>query len=413
MFLEKVFQPPAAFKRLVWSNLTAQFAEQIGLVAAPMVAVLVLHANAAETGLLQAIQTLPFLLLSLPAGVLVDRVSRRRIMVHAEALRATSLFCILVLFASGLLSLPLLAILGFVGAASTVAYSVAAPSLVPALVPREMLTIANGRVELARSSAFAAGPAAAGALVGWIGIPVAYAMATAISIFAVCLLAGLTEPTRPVSVRKHVLHDLRDGASFVLTHALLRPMLLTSIIFNVSWFILQAIYVLYAVRELGLSASVVGITLGIYGIGMVLGAIVAPLIAKRLPFGATLALGPLSALAGALVMVLTIRVPSALLAGLSFFLFGVGPIIWTVTSTTLRQAITPSNMLGRASALIMMATFGARPVGAAIGALIGSRYGIEACVVVAAIGFFVQFVVISVSSVSRLSVLPEMATGDV
>lgn len=404
----KISHLPAAFRRLAWSNLAAQLAEQIGLAAAPMVAVLILGANAAETGLLQTAQTLPFLLLALPAGILVDRTSRRQMMVRAEMLRALSLFCILLLAVSGLLSLPILATLGFIGAASTVVYNVAAPSLIPALVPREALAIANGRIELARSSAFAAGPALAGALVGWIGAPSAYAMAAAISMLAVVQLAGLTEPPRPARVRRHVLHDLREGASFVLGHPLLRPMLLTAVIFNIAWFILQAIYVLYAVRTLGFSASAVGVTLGIYGAGMVSGAIIAPHIAKRLPFGAMLVLGPFSALLGALIMALTILIPSFTLAGLSFFLFGVGPIIWTITSTTLRQAITPSNMLGRASALVMMATFGARPIGAAIGALIGSNYGIKACIVVATIGFFVQFVVILASSVSRLSKLPEM-----
>lgn len=113
-------------------------------------------------------------------------------------------------------------------------------------------------------------------------------------------------------------------------------MLLTAVIFNVAWFILQAIYVLYAVRDLGFSTSTVGMTLAIYGVGMVAGAIIAPRIAKWLPFGIMLLLGPFSALIGALIMVLTILTPSVLLAELSFFLFGIGPIIWSIASTTLR-----------------------------------------------------------------------------
>lgn len=398
----------ASFKRLAWSNLSAQLAEQIGLAAAPMVAVLILGANAGETGLLQTAQTLPFLILAMPAGILVDRVSRRQMMLSAEMMRAFSLFCILLLAVFGQLSLSLLAVLGFVGAASTVVYNVAAPSLVPGLVSHDLLAAANGRIELARSSAFAVGPALAGALIGWIGTQSVYAIATAISILAVFLLVGLTEPARPARIQRHVLHDLREGAVFVLAHPLLWPMLLTAVIFNVAWFILQAIYVLYAVRDLGFSTSTVGMTLAIYGVGMVAGAIIAPRIAKWLPFGIMLLLGPFSALIGALIMALTILTPSVLLAELSFFLFGIGPIIWSIASTTLRQAIIPRNMLGRASALVMMATFGARPIGAALGAFIGSTYGVKACIVVATIGFFAQFVVIINSSVSRLSKLPEM-----
>lgn len=398
----------AAFRRLVWSNLAAQLAEQIGLTAAPLMAVLLFDASAAETGSLQTIQTLPFLLLALPAGILADRVSRCQMMVRAETLRALSLFCILLLAISGLLSLPMLAALGFIGVASTVVYNVAAPSLVLALVSREVLAVANGRIELARSSAYAAGPAMAGALIGWGGATSTYAVAALISIFAVVQLTRLAEPPRAVSVRQHVLHDLREGASFVLTNPLLRPTLLTAVVFNISWFILQAIYVFYAIHTLGFTASTVGITLGIYGVGMTLGAFIARHVAKWLPFGAMLVLGPLSALFGALIMALTILVPSFILAELSFFFFGVGPIIWTITSTTLRQAITPSNMLGRASAIAMMSTFGSRPIGAAIGTFIGSIYGTKACIVVSTVGFFAQCVIIGVSSVSRLRKLPEM-----
>src|SRR5918911_3095197 len=143
---------PSAFSRLAWSNLAAQSAEQIGLAAAPIVAVLVFGAGEGATGLLQTAQTLPFLLLSIPAGVLADRLSRRRLMASAETLRALSLLGIVALAALGWLTWPLLALLGFLGACGTVAYSVAAPALVPALGPSEALPRANARIELARTS---------------------------------------------------------------------------------------------------------------------------------------------------------------------------------------------------------------------------------------------------------------------
>jgi predicted MFS family arabinose efflux permease len=398
---------PAAFRRLAWSNLTAQSAEQIGLAAAPLIAVLLFGAGAGATGLLQMALTLPFLLLTLPAGVMADRTSRRRIMAYAEAVRALSLLCIPLLMVSGLLTLPLLAVLGFVGAAGTVAYSVAAPAIVPALVPRHMLTAANGRLELARSSAFVAGPALAGVIVEWSGASAAYVFATVLSTCAVFLLIRLPEPARTGVARRNVLQELSDGARFVLSHPLLRPIVATAVFFNISWFVLQAVYVVYAIRELGLSASTVGVTLGVYGAGMVAGALIAPVIGRRLSFGTMLVVGPLSGLIAALVMVLTLQIPSVWLAGLSFFLFGLGPIVWVITSTTLRQSVTPNHMLGRASSLVMLATFGARPVGAALGAFIGALYGVQTCLVVAAVGFLVQFILIFISPVSRLDKLPE------
>jgi len=397
---------PAPFRRLAWSNLAAQSAEQIGLAAAPIVAVLALGAGAGGTGLLQTVQTLPFLLLSLPAGLLADRSSRRRMMAAAEALRAVSLLAVLLLLVTDGLSLGLLAALGFLGAAGTVAYSVAAPSLVPDLVPRAALPAANGRIELARSAAFAAGPAVAGALVAWTGAGLAFAAAAALSVLAVILLAGIREPQRPAMPRRHALQDLREGASFVLTHPLLRPVLLTAVFFNLGWFVLQAIYVPYAVDHLGLGASGVGATLGVYGIGMVLAALAAPRIARRMSFGATLLVGPFFGFAGALLMLLTVWVPFAPIAGLAFFLFGSGPTLWVIASTTLRQAVTPPAMLGRVSAIITMATFGARPLGAAIGGLVGDSRDAAACLAVAVIGFAIQALVIAGSPVPRLAALP-------
>jgi predicted MFS family arabinose efflux permease len=398
---------PAGFNRLAWSNLAAQSAEQIALAAAPIVAVITLGAGAGETGLLQTAQTLPFLILSIPAGVLADRTSRRRVMASAEALRALALAVVLVLAQVGGLTVPLLGLLGFVGACGTVAYSVAAPALVPALVPAEALPVANGRIELARTVAFASGPALAGALVGWTGGAPAFGIAAALSGCAVVLLAGLREPARPARPARRVLHELREGAAFVFGHPLLRPVFVTQLVFNTAFFMIQAVYVPYAVHRLGLAAFGVGVTLATYGVGMVVGALLAPRIIQALPFGLVVTLGPIAGLAAAVVMVLTVWVPAASLAALSFFLIGIGPIVWVISTATLRQTVTPGDLLGRASAISMTAT-GARPIGAALGALVGALYGAELCLVVAALGFAVQAAVILMSPVLRLERQPEM-----
>lgn len=397
---------PPAFRRLAWSNLAAQSAEQLGLAAAPLVAVLALGAGAGASGLLQTAQTLPFLLLSIPAGLLADRTSRRRLMAFAELLRALSLAAILAFLLTAHLSLPLLALLGFIGATGTVAYSVAAPSLVPALVPRPLLGAANGTLELARAAAFAAGPALGGTLVGYAGAPIAFATAAALSIAATTLLARLPEPPRPATPKRHPLHDLREGARFIRGHTLLRPILLTSVVFNTSWFLLQSIYVPYAAHTLHLAAPAIGLTLAAYGAGMVAGALAASRLTRRLPYGTMVVIGPCSALLAALLMAATLWLPSAPLATISFFLFGAGPILWTITTTTLRQAVTADTMLGRVSALLLTASFGARPIGAALGALIGHTLGAPACILAAALGFLLQFALILRSPVRRLATLP-------
>lgn len=408
---------PAGFRRLVLSSLPAQFSEQIALAAAPLAAVLLLGAGAVQTGLLQAAQTLPFLLLSLPAGVLADRASRRRLMLGAEALRAAALLAILLLLLGQALTLSWLAALGFLGAAGTVAYSVAAPALVPSLVPAGGLAMANRWLELTRSTAFAAGPALGGAVVGWAGVAPAYALATALSLLAALLLRGLPESAdrgRDRRERRHPLAELREGAGFVLSHPLLRPVLVTATLFNTAWFLLQSVYVVYAVERLGLGAGGVGLTLGLYGVGMVAGAAAAPWLMRRLSFGATIALGPLGALLASLLMLATLALlpgvwPSGFLAGMSCLIFGAGPILWTIATTTLRQSVTPPGLLGRVSATVMTATFGARPLGAALGALLASQGGMEACLWASSLGFAAQFLVLSRSPMPRLVRQPEMA----
>src|ERR1700710_3298961 len=170
---------PPTFNRLAWSNLAAQSAEQIALAAAPIVAVLLLGVGEGRTGALQTALTLPFILFAIPAGLLADRISRRALMAGAEALRAAALLAVLPLIGLNLLTLHLLALLGFIAVCGTVAYSVAAPALVPSLVPSTLLPAANARIELARTIAFAAGPALGGVLVGWLGAAPAFGLAAA------------------------------------------------------------------------------------------------------------------------------------------------------------------------------------------------------------------------------------------
>ena len=313
-------QLPRPFLRLVWSNLAAQSAEQLGLAAVPIVAVLALGAGPGEIGLLATAQTLPFLILSMPLGLLADRTSRRQLMALAEGLRL---------------------------------------------------------------------------------------LAAVLSASAVALLLGLNEPKRLAQPARHPLLELQDGARLVWRHALLRPILLTAVAWNISWFVLQAAYVPYAVRTLGLSAGGVGITLASYGAGMIVGALFAPRVMGALPFGRAIQVGPTISVLAAMTMVATLAFPSAAVAVMSFFLFGVGPIIWTITATTLRQTVTPNAMLGRVSALFLTVNMGARPLGAALGGFVGAAWGEPACLILALLGFILQAWLIFASPVSHLQHLPE------
>jgi predicted MFS family arabinose efflux permease len=221
------------------------------------------------------------------------------------------------------------------------------------------------------------------------------------------LLSTLPKTTPSTAPRRHFMAELHEGARFVYRDRYLRPMIVTAIFFNTGFFVLQAIYVPYAVQHLMLSASQVGLTFAAYGIGMMCGAYFASAIANRIRFGLMLIVGPVCGLIASLVMVASIFQPSFWIAASSFFLLGVGPILWVVGSTTLRQAIAPARMLGRVSAISNTATFGARPLGALAGAVIAGRLGIDACIWTSVICFLIQALVIILSAVSKLKRIPD------
>ena len=169
----------------------------------------------------------------------------------------------------------------------------------------------------------------------------------------------------------------------------------------------HAVFVPYAVRHLALSATSVGTTLAMYGAGMVVGALVATRVMRRLAFGTVIGLGPVCGFVAAGVMALTTVVAMPLLAGLSFFLLGVGPILWVISTTTLRQSVTPPRLLGRVSAINIL-SYGARPLGSAIGAIVGGLYGAETCLYLAVAIFGALAMVILLSPAVSLARQPEM-----
>src|SRR5437764_10264815 len=144
-----------------------------------------------------------------------------------------------------------------------------------------------------------------------------------------------------------------------------------------------------------------------YGAGMVVGALAATRVMRRIAFGTVIGLGPIAGFAAAGLMALTIFIPSPSLAALSFFLLGAGPILWVISTTTLRQSVTPPSLLGRVSAINIM-SYGARPLGSALGAIVGGIYGAESCLYLAAAIFGAQALVILMSPAVALAQQPEM-----
>ncbi|MEF3405322.1 MFS transporter [Agromyces sp. CCNWLW203] len=409
MSLERRRPLPARFTRIAWSSVLTQFAEQMALVAAPLAAIMVLGAGATETALLQVAQTLPFLLLSIPFGLIIDRSSPKRVLLASEGLRAATLACTVVLILTDRLTFETLLVVGFVGAIGTLGAGVAIPSAVPQLVARDRLMDANGWLELGRSIAFISGPVIAGAIVSFAGAEMAFVVATVACTAALALLARIDIARPAPQPARSAWREIGDGLRYVLSHEILRPMIVTSMIFNVGWFLIQSVFVVYALENLGMTPATVGTAMGVFGIGMVLGALTARPLSKRITLGRMTVIGPVCGFIGAGLLVMTMWIPTSTLAFVSFFLFGFGPVLWSIATTTLRQAVTPARMIGRVSSLLVVSTYGARPIGAGLGALIAALLGMDWCIAVAVVVFAAQ---LGVVLASRLPAVRELPVSD-
>lgn len=399
------------FRRLWFANLAASGAEQLAVVSLPLIAVLALGAGAFDVGALGAAQTLPYLLLSLIAGLWADRWPRQMLMAGAEALRVLLVAVISLIALAEALNLTILAILGFGLSAATVMFNVAAQAYLPSVVQRESLASANARLEFARAATVFLGPGLTGAFAAWSSPVVALALSAATSILAVWALSDRSMRRDIIpSQRSSLATALSEGLVFVWREKLLRAIAACAMAWNFSWYVLMAVLVLFALQVQGLNTAELGIALGMQGGGMLLAALSAGWFAAHMPFGLMIVLGPVfSVLAAALLAISTVAtgMPALVLLCGVFFLFGYGPMLWTVGQTTLRQAIVPASLIGRVSAVQQMANLGMRPIGALVGGWVGGSYGLTAAIWLAIIGYGVQLVVILASQVPALRGLPE------
>ncbi|OTQ27497.1 MFS transporter [Gilliamella apicola] len=393
--------------KISYSNLCAQFSEQIIIAVLPIIAVLSMSASAAETAFIQMINTLPFLLLSIPMGVIADRVSRKKLMIIIEIVRATAIFILFYLTFSGSLSINKIALFGFFIAMGTVIYSVASPALVASFVIKEQLINANRSIEIAKSVAFTAGPALGGILASYLSGGLAFILAFLLSIVSAVFLICLPKEPLIEKSGRNIIQELCDGLIFLIKNKYLMPITITAFVFNLSQYLLLSIFAYYVINNLYFTSFEVGASLSLIGLGMLIGSFLYKIISKKINFGFQLSLGPISAFMASILMFLTLIYSAKILVFVAFFFFGFGPIIWTISTVSLRQLITPSNMIAKVSSVIMTVTFGARPLGAAIGVYISANFGVKSCILAVLIGFLIQLIIILLSKPAKLKNLSD------
>lgn len=394
------------FLRL-WSGQTiSQFGSQISGLALPLLAILVLDASAFEVAALGVAEFLPFILFSLPAGAWVDRLRRRPILIVADWGRGVALASVPVAYLLDSLAMTQLYIVGFVVGGFTVFFDVAYQSFLPSLVAREELTDANGKLEVSRSAAQTGGPGVAGLLVGVLSAPYAI-LVDAISFVASALFVSsirLTESIEPAAngERERLRTEIADGLRFVLKHPIMRPSLVYVALVNFFSNIVFSVYLVFAVRDLDLSPTAIGLIGSIGNVGLLVGAIIAPRLGTRFGVGPVLiVVAAISGFSLWLIPLASERLVIPLLVA-SGGIFGFCAVVYNVVGISLMQAITPDRMLGRMTASRRFVVFGVIPLGMLAGGTLGTNMGLRETMWIGAVGSSLCFLALLASPIRRI-----------
>ncbi|HET9017650.1 MAG TPA: MFS transporter [Thermomicrobiaceae bacterium] len=376
----------------LWGGQTVSLlGSQVTLLALPLIAVLTLHASPTQMGLLTAAQLAPYLVVGLFAGVWVDRIRRRPLLIVADILRALLLLSIAAAAVMHTLTIDVLYLLAFLLGVLTVHFDVAYQSYLPSLVGREQLVEGNARLEVSQSVAQIAGPGLGGALVGLVTAPLAIlADAASFLVSAVSLLAIRAPEPRPAVVgeRQGVRREIGEGLQVVLGNPLLRSIAGCAATGNLFGTIIVAIFILYATRDLGISAGLLGLIFAAGNVGVLLGALLASRVSGRLGVGPTIVLGLLITDAGLLLIPLA-GGPRPLMVAMLIaaqFLSGFGSPLYNVNQVSLRQTITPDRLQGRMNATMRFLVWGMMPVGSLLGGVLGSALGLRTTLAIGAVG---------------------------
>jgi MFS family permease len=399
------------FLSLWGAETISQFGTQITYLALPLVAILVLDESVFRVAALTSVYFLPFLLFTLPAGVWVDRLRRRPILVLGDLVRAVTLATVPVAHWLGVLTIWQLYVVAFITGIATVFFDVAYQSYLPVLVGREHIVEGNSKLEISRAGAALGGPGLAGGLVAILTAPVAI-LSDAISFLASAFLLGIIrtqEETPPREDRRSLRAELVEGLGYVFRHPYQRGMIGSTALANFFSQVVFSILLVYAVRELGLSAGTIGLVLSVGSAGTLVAALTARQVSERLGVGRTILLAAFMFGPATLLIALAPKDLAIPLIVVAMLILTYGGILYNVTAISLIQAITPDRILGRANASRRFVVWGVIPFGGLVGGALASSIGLRETMVVGGLGGVLAVVPILLSPIRSVGPMSEVA----
>jgi predicted MFS family arabinose efflux permease len=400
------------FRRLWAGDTISQFGTQLSQLALPVLAVTLLHAGPREMGLLTAAETLAFLVVGLPAGAWVDRWRKKRVLVAGDMVRALAFGSIPAAWAAGRLSLGQLYLVALVAGIATVFFDVAYQSYLPAIVHPDQVVDGNAKLQASQSVAQVAGPAAGGALLRVLAAPAliaADAVSYALSALFVSRI-GHAETPPPRERRRPLGVEIGEGLRFVVRNPLLSRITACTSISCFFSGVLQALFVLYVLRVLGLGTETIGVVWALGAVGGLAGALLSSRIARSVGEGRAI---PLSALVCGLAGLATPLAAAVSGTALRTVLLIAGTIVfwgcvvvYNVTQVSFRQRLCPPALLGRMNASVRFLVWGVLPIGGLAGGFLGGTIGILPTIWIGTIGQLIAALPVLLSPLSGLRDLP-------
>ncbi|MDP9418518.1 MAG: MFS transporter [Actinomycetota bacterium] len=374
------------FRRYWIGNATSSLGTSVTLVALPLVALVELDATSSQVGLVRAAEFLPFFLLTLPVGLLADRSRRRPLMIAADVGRALVLAALPVAAALGMLSLPLVIGVALALGSLTVVFDVCYLSVLPGLVGRERVEEGNRLLELAHAGARTAGPAIGAALVAVVR-PVWALLVDAASYVVSAVSLWTLAPEAPPECRRdeRARDALRAGLVQVRRSSYVRPLTLYLGVNNLATQAFNTAVVVFVVRSLALSPAVVGVAFAASSVGFFAGAATSSAAARRWGPGPLICLASVVGAAGFALVAAAGPLPPVPTVGAGMAVSGFATGLFNLQSVTLRQTVTPDEVLGRVNSVVRLASYSGFALGAWLGGAVIGPLSPRATLVAAAI----------------------------
>ena len=380
--------------RLWTASTVSNLGDGVFLVALPLLAAR-LTRDEVEISLITAAMTLPWLILSLPIGTLIDRSDRKRVLVVSDSVRALAVGAIAVLAAVDAIEIWMLWIVALVLGTAEVFFDNASQAIVPAVVPEDLFEKANGRRYAGEIAANIFVGTPFGSLLFSIAVWIPFGIDAASFALAVLLVAGIrgsfraTERTERTTT---LTQETREGLRWLWAHPLLRSLAISLGLSNFGFHMAQAVFVLFAQERLGISERGFGLLLGTMGVGALIGALLGERIVAKVgqPFAIFAALATwVVTMAGTGLVIVTWFVV------LMAFLESMAATVWNVVTVSLRQQIIPAHLFGRVNSVYRWFGWGTLPIGAVVGGQVARHFGLRGPYLVGAGAVFLALLVAS------------------